>query len=91
MINNMSETIKSVENHILNHEENYPGPIIETNLESRHHNNLKSQELQVEQFIACTVQNKPKIIYGNSSTIGNETIREATMSLYNSLNASDHI
>jgi len=90
----MSETIKSVENPILNHEENYSGPKIETNLESRHHhnnNNLKSQELQAEQFIACTAQNKPKIIYGNHSTIGNETIREATMSLYNSLNASDHI
>lgn len=87
----MSKIIKSDENHTVNLEENYPGPLIETNLESRHNSNLKSQELQAEQFIACTVQNKPKIIYGNTSTIGNETIREVTMSLYNSLNASDHI
>lgn len=88
----MSETtLKSVENHAASHEDNFPGPNIESNLEFRHHNNLKSQELQAEQFIACSAPNKPKNVYGNPSTNGNESVREATMNLYNSLNASDNI
>ena len=79
------------ENPVLNHEGGIcPGPNIESNFESRHQN-LKSQELQAEQFISCTTPNKSKFVYGNPSKSGNETIREATMSLYNSLNASDHI
>lgn len=85
------EALKSFENPVLNHEDACPGPKIETNLQSRHQNNLKSQELQAEQFIACTTPNKPKIVYGNRSANGNESVREATMSLYDSLNASDHI
>ncbi len=65
-----------------------PNPLIETNSESRH-NNLKSQELQEEQFITSSTASKPKTVYGNA--LKGETIRESTMSLYDSLNASDHI
>lgn len=66
-------------------------PEVESNFESRHHN-IKSQELQAEQFMACTANNitGTKVVYGNQNKC-NETLRESTMSLYNSLNASDHI
>lgn len=81
---------KLIENSVESHEGSLPGPNIETNAESRNHD-LKSNELQVEQFITCTPQNKTKIVYGNASSSLNNTVREATMTLYNSLNASDHI
>ena len=88
----MSENLKAIETSAMSPEEsNCPNPNIQTNLESRHHNNVMSQELQAEQFIACTAPVKPKVVYGNPSANGNDSLREATMSLYNSLNASDHI
>lgn len=83
----MSTSKTTVNNQNLNNDLP-PGPLIETNSESRHHN-LKSQELQEEQFITSSTEGKPKIVYGNA--LRSETIRESTMSLYDSLNASDHI
>lgn len=62
-------------------------PSVETNSESRHHN-VKSQELQAEQFISATKGSQ--IVYPNQNK-GHQTVRESTMSLYNSLNAADHI
>lgn len=65
-------------------------PEVETNFQSRHHN-LKSQELQAEQFISTTARPPSNhSVYGNLNK-GNESLRESTMNLYNSLNASDHI
>lgn len=77
---------------ILSPEITIPNPIIESNSQSRRSDVLKLHELQEEQFISepCTPLNVKKVVYGNA-VAGNETVREATMTLYNSLNASDHI
>ena len=75
-------------------------PSIETNKES--HNNKasealisKNQDLEEEQFhsnkVVCLNNTQKSInIYGTSAGKV-ETVRDATMTLYNSINASDHI
>lgn len=62
-------------------------PSIETNSESRHHD---YSGLQAEQFIACPQKTVIPSNY-NSAISKPENVRDATMSLYNSLNATDHI
>lgn len=62
-------------------------PAVETNFESRHHD---YSGLQAEQFIACP--QKTVIPSSYSASVNKpENVRDATMSLYNSLNATDHI
>ena len=76
-----------------NSEEIPAAPAVETNFESRHRNSTvplttPDYGLQAEQFMACP---QKTIIPPFNSAMKTENVREATMSLYNSLNASDHI
>ena len=65
-----------------------PVPETESNQSERaaHHHH----DLQVEQFMHTTPNITGSILYSKSSKAP-ESVREATMALYNSLNASDHI
>lgn len=86
------QTANPIEQHEASTSKPTPNPEIESNSQSRHHHEvIKAHELQEEQFISHPVDSKgQKVVYGNP-VAGNETVREATMTLYNSLNASDHI
>lgn len=66
-------------------------PIVESNSQSRLHP-IKSTDhpLQDEQFLSCP-QKSVNTGYPQYTSNKSQTMREATMSLYNSLNASDHI
>lgn len=83
---------KPVENSSATECSNVPNPVIESNSQSRHHDVIKaSQELEVEQFISNpATPNSKSVVYGNS-VAGNETVREATMTLYSSVDATDLI
>ena len=67
-------------------------PATETNYESRHHLAKPCDHgLQAEQFIACPQKPQSVTIPAFAARKKSENMRDATMSHYNLLNASDHV